>query len=279
MANQSTGPWLVVMRCEGVQVGEGNRQINVYTYRLKDPILDLTALLRREDVQKALQKVIENPGDALLRRKAANVMRTAPWRLTRHDVVTLGPAERLESGRKTSDDLMDATVEGSIIIRDCQNVQIGNHNTQRNEHTLLFRTSRVNTVELLDKAPKVARALVDVVTAPYSDKRLESKLHTELTRALNAQPCHPESISHRIVPGESTSISDGYGVSAYRWNNGRVINKGQYDVEISEIGTQVREATMDALPSLTHVDQPSEPDQDFDIPDAEIGRSLGGFTL
>lgn len=70
---------------------------------------------------------------------------------------------------------------------------------------------------------------MDVVTAPYSDKKLDSKLHTELTRALKAQPCHPESISQRAGPGETTSISDGHGVSVYGRNSGRISNRGHYD--------------------------------------------------
>lgn len=270
------GPWLVIVGCEGVQLGECNRQINVYTYRLEEPVVDFTEILQREDVRKALREVIEHPQDKRLLKRAVRVMCAGPWQLQRHDVIDTGPQERAEVAHEAEAALRD--VEGSVIIRNCDRVQIGNHNTQYNEPTLVFHAASVNTVELLDKAPRVARALVDVVTtSAHPEKGLE-KLHSELTEALNSQPCHPEPFAQRVDPTEQTVIESMPTVSVFTHVQPRIDTTGTIDVQIdtSGIGDEARLLTADLRDEVAHTPDRSPQSCTDDLtPDI----SIPGFHL
>ena len=272
------GPWLVIVGCEGVQLGECNRQINVYTYRLEEPVVDFAEILQREDVRKALREVIEHPQDQRLLERAVRVMCAGRWRLQRHDVIDTGPRERAEVAHEAEAALRD--VEGSVIIRNCDRVQIGNHNTQYNEPTLVFRKASVNTVELLDKAPRVARALVDVVTtSTHPEKGLE-KLHAELTEALNAQPCHPEPFAQRVDPAKQTVIESIPTVSVFKHVQPRIDTTGIIDVQIgaSGIGDEVRLLTADLRDEEVHTpDRSPQSCADGLTPDGDPGISSPGL--
>ncbi|MFF3883534.1 RIP homotypic interaction motif-containing protein [Streptomyces sp. NPDC001914] len=193
-------------------MGKHNRQINVYTYRLEEPEVDFTELLEQEDVREALLKVIENPDDALLRRRAVNLLSGGRWRWHRQDVIELGSREPDEFTGEPVTDLYSIAGAGAVIISNCQDVQIGDHNVQRNKHLLVYRRSSVDTLELLRKTPKVAASLVDAVTSAQPEQAME-KLRRELTAALDSQPCEPEFVAERIQPDEPRSFVDEHGVS------------------------------------------------------------------
>ncbi|MFF7947393.1 RIP homotypic interaction motif-containing protein [Streptomyces griseorubiginosus] len=229
---EASGPWLVLMDCQGAQVGEHNRQINVYTYRLENPEVDFAEILKRADVQEALMKVIENPDDVWLRRRAVNLVRGGSWRWHRHDVIDLGPREPGESAGESVTDLYRFASAGAVVVSNCRNVQIGDHNIQRNKHLLVYRRSSVNTVELLDKAPRIAASLVDIVTSAQPEKGME-KLRRELTSALNSQPCEPEAVAERVRRDESRIYAGEFGVSVARHRTPRQTNVARYETQLS----------------------------------------------
>ncbi|MFE3031009.1 RIP homotypic interaction motif-containing protein [Streptomyces canus] len=229
---QVSEPWLVLVDCQGAQVGEHNRQINVYTYRLEEPEVDFTEILEQADVQEALLKVLENPHDVLLRRRAVNLLCGGRWRWHRQDVIDLGPREPDEFAGKAVTDLYSMAGAGAVIVSNCRDVQIGNHNVQRNKHLLVYRRSSVNTFELLDRVPRIAVSLVDVVTSAQPEKGME-KLRRELTSALNSQPCEPKSVAERVQRDESQIIVGEHGVSVARDRTPRQRNVTRVETHLS----------------------------------------------
>ncbi|MFG2795891.1 RIP homotypic interaction motif-containing protein [Streptomyces pseudovenezuelae] len=265
-----SGPWLVLVGCQGAQVGEHNRQINVYTYRLEEPEVDFTEILKREDVHEALLKVVENPGDVLLRRRAVNLLRGGRWQLRRQDVIDLGPREPDEFAGEAVTDLYSVAGAGAVIVSNCRDVQIGNHNVQRTKHHLVYRRSSVNTFELLERAPRIAASLVDVVTGEQPEKGME-KLCSELTSALNSQRCGPESVAERVGPGESRSFVGELGVSVGRDRTPRQRDITRVETQLSVDGEWAARCE-DVFEEL-HAHQSS------DVPSVESRDDIPGLDL
>ncbi|MFF4591236.1 hypothetical protein [Streptomyces sp. NPDC001388] len=91
-------------------------------------------------------------------------------------------------------------------------------------------------MELVREAPRVARALVDVVTGARPEKGLE-KLRDELTAALNSRPCRPESLARRVepVPGVPQMVVGEAAASLSFDGRPRAFDRGGFDAVLSRV--------------------------------------------
>jgi hypothetical protein len=108
--------------CRGVQVGDGGRQENRYTFRIDRPKINLLDLLQETGVLKRLALLAANPTDRGLRAEIVDALRGSSW--------TLLPDEyQLQSGEFRD----GAGWCGTLFC--AQGVQIGDNNNQRNMFT------------------------------------------------------------------------------------------------------------------------------------------------
>ncbi|MET8765662.1 RIP homotypic interaction motif-containing protein [Streptomyces sp. NPDC004658] len=163
---------LLVIGCRGVQIGDSNTQFNTYTYRLQDPPLDFSDVLRTPAVRAVLRRLILDPDNDTLRQEAVAKLRAGPWHLVKKDTLDLGPLEPNPLSAAAAAELPD--MEGFIAVRDSQGVQIGDGCVQQNDFTYVCRRPAVNVHALLKGSDKVAHSLVDAVVNPPARETAES---------------------------------------------------------------------------------------------------------
>lgn len=159
MPSHHDEPVLVVVRCRGVQLGRHNYQINIYAFRIKRSEIDFSELLRRPDVRDALIALSGNPEVKSLRRAAEQALCAGSWRSIGRTDIDLGTPEREKRDLRQSRSV--PWLDGTVIIRDCEGVQIGNRNTQRNRFEYVCRNTRVDAKTLLEQSPEIATIIVD----------------------------------------------------------------------------------------------------------------------
>lgn len=203
------GDWRVLItRSRGVQVGNHNRQLNLYEYRVQRPQIDLQAVLRDSAVQRALLRLADAPNDDRLRRSAEESLTgTFPEvaRLFRRPAsLDLRHVTNSRHELTTGWDWLD----GLVVVTRCEGVQVGDHQTQRNTYRYVATHTKVNARHLLADHPEVARAVIGVAIDGGSSAALQ---HT-LTRVVESLPrlhapdasgvtAHPSIGPPRVIAG------------------------------------------------------------------------------
>ncbi|MEU1746680.1 hypothetical protein ACWD8I_06385 [Micromonospora arida] len=142
--------WVVELRdVRGAQIGDHNRQSNRFVVHRPDRAIDFGDVLDREDVQRAVRRLSERPGDRGLRDELVTALRGATGGRVDSRPLVLTARVR-EPG----------FWEGLLIIDDVRGVQVGDHGTQRNtfRYTVM---DEPRAAALLRENFGLARALAD----------------------------------------------------------------------------------------------------------------------
>ena len=138
----------------GVQVGPGNRQLNLYTWEVVTPkIEDLAKRLNDGDVKKAAARLAANPADAAARRSLLNALAPGGLRLG-------GPTTRLRiTALRAGPAHSGSWLNGTVLFRDVSHGQVGAGNTQRNN--FVYAVAPDNARRILADHRDLAKALID----------------------------------------------------------------------------------------------------------------------
>jgi hypothetical protein len=140
---------------DGGQVGEHNKQVNLFRYRL-EPTIDLRTVLERAQVRSALAEFAVSRGDPAAREeaiKAIQSMRTSvrtDW--GRGD----GRVDSLQGAAHGS----VSTLAGTVVLCDCRGIQVGNHLRQYNTFAFVLAPT-LDVHKLFAEHPDVVETIVD----------------------------------------------------------------------------------------------------------------------
>ncbi|MFJ9565939.1 RIP homotypic interaction motif-containing protein [Streptomyces fuscichromogenes] len=181
--------------------------------------MNFAPVLRRAPVQKALAQLIRKPDDEALRAQVMKELGADRFSLLRADTVRLGSVERQRvqppgSSASPHDNLLrllrEQDAEGLIMIRDCQGVQIGDHDVQANEFVYTCKRSQVNEWALLREHPQLAEALVDAVIGQVVPDK--DDLRSQVDSALRATSFDPPAIGRISQANGVRSVTEADGV-------------------------------------------------------------------
>jgi hypothetical protein len=199
---------LMIVGSRGVQVGQDNRQTNIYSYLLNTRRLDVTAVLRKSGVVQALKLALANPEDPKLREGVVAALGKNRCRFFRHDTINFGKPDQDRLPRSVSAEL--ATIEGTIIISKCRGVQLGNSNKQNNTFNYIYRNTTVDIVQLAEQVPAVAITLANLIIDGNTSARTRD-LDNALVNALEAyRPPPPAGVRRPALASKVVTGVDGY---------------------------------------------------------------------
>ena len=145
----------VFIGIDGGQVGDHNKQVNLFRYRL-EPTINLRAVLERAPVRAALARFAASQGDPSEREAAIEAIRSTrtggrtDWGHGQRRVDPLPPPE---SGSI-------AWLSGTVVICDCRGIQIGNHLRQYNTFSSVLAPT-INVCELFRESQDLVETIVD----------------------------------------------------------------------------------------------------------------------
>jgi hypothetical protein len=178
---------VVLIGVDGAAVGEGNRQYNVFRYRL-EPTVDIAAVLEDPAVQDALAEFAASRGDPAARAAAIAAIRScrtgarSDWTRCeqRIDPLPRDPDAEIEM------------LGGTVLITDCRGVQVGNRMRQYNTFTSVLAPT-IDLADLLCRDRQLIEMIVDYACeggATYRtlQNELASAVCGEAGRALPGRP-------------------------------------------------------------------------------------------
>jgi hypothetical protein len=195
----------------GLQIGRGNHQLNVYTFDVQTPKIDLAARLEDPDVIGLVHVLACDPTDERARQRLITAIAPGGWGLG-------GPRSHLRittlrSGITDRSSLFD----GFTIFADVQGVQVGDNSRQRNEFVYTVAPTGSGR-DLLQDNPGLARALVNCA-CPLPGGGSQSELNRQLQESMAHLPLRPGDGVQRSVhvdapgPGQTLTIRRADGVS------------------------------------------------------------------
>lgn len=142
---------VVVDRCQGVQVGDHNVQVNSYEFDVRRVDVELDRVLVRRDVRAALSRLAADPENATLRARADDVLGAGPLFAHHPQVRTRVKPVVARTG---STGLWNA-----VVVRDSQGVQISENAWQENLFVYVT-TAELDGRQLLRDSPELRESLI-----------------------------------------------------------------------------------------------------------------------
>jgi hypothetical protein len=157
---------IAIIDSHGVQVGHGNRQINVYHYSVEGVSVDLSSVTTRTCVLAAVARYAKDrtPGN---RDAAVQALGGSWWQFDGRAVVD--PSQwkvHFARPRGGHEDLTIDQLDGTIVIDSCSGVQIGDYNRQRNDFEYKVFHPDVNVERLLASVDFAGAVLDTMVDGP-----------------------------------------------------------------------------------------------------------------
>ena len=195
-----------VERSAGVQVGDHNRQLNQYQFKIERPHVSLDHLLEGHPARlHSFERLVANPDS-----------RMANYAFRRH--LSAGP--ELPSSRVLFADTsrapkvrISAHVDecGATVVEGSRAVQVGDHDIQRNDFSYKLTGQEISLEQMLHDRPDLARGLAMTVRHPDN-----AAVQRSLTRQISDVYTRGSEPSLRILnhdlPGSRLSVEQGAGV-------------------------------------------------------------------
>jgi hypothetical protein len=143
---------IVVDRSRGVQIGDGNRQVNKFRFRVEQPRVSVDELLGTAARLRAFENLVAHPYDPI-----------ANWAF-RHQMPAKGSPEGRVRSISTSASLTTRIAarvddQGQIVVSKSQGVQVGSGVTQHNTYNERAVKPELRLEPMLRAHPYLARSL------------------------------------------------------------------------------------------------------------------------
>jgi hypothetical protein len=193
---------VVMSRSRGVQIGEHNRQLNQFRYRIVQPRVSLQRLLDGHPArQQALARLAANPNSSFANYLFRRRLPTEPS-LSRGRVrfaETAGPQAVRVAAR--IDD------RGAIVVDRSKGVQVGNWNTQRNRFSYRVQQD-LSLAAILRSRPDLARSLATAIRHPAAQRSFTRRL----TGAYGASGRLPNNLATQYRGAAGLTVTHASGV-------------------------------------------------------------------
>ncbi|MER5431881.1 RIP homotypic interaction motif-containing protein [Streptomyces sp. NPDC002588] len=252
-------PTVLVIGCRAVQIGDHNWQFLHFRCELEAQ-LDFTPVLRRSDVQQALEELALDPENSELRDRVMSQL-CRRWEFFGSKALELrrvervkGPAgARITPGERVLDSLCEPDTGSIVVVRDCEGVQIGDHSRQTAEFAYVCKRPKLSETTLLRENPAVAGALVDIMIG-RAEPGPGDALHREVELALRSYGVHFTEPG-KVIQGPNTTIVTGAEGMAFGRENHVVRSEEVHPLprmpsiaaERARIGRRVVRVEMDRL--------------------------------
>ena len=195
-----------VARSAGVQVGDHNRQLNHYRFKIERPRVSLDHLLEGHPARlRSLERLVANPRSWM-----------ANWAFRQH--LSAGPA-RPSSRVLFADTSRAATTRisarvdeyGAMVVENSRGVQAADHSIQRNDFNYRLAGQEVSLKRMLHDRPDLVRGLAMTVRYPGNpavQRSFTRQISNEITRG--GEPSL--GIMNQDWPGSGLSVEQAAGV-------------------------------------------------------------------
>jgi hypothetical protein len=226
---------VVLVGVRGAQVGDGNRQLNVFVRTIEDPKINFEVLMADSEISAALAGLAADPEDAGLRQAAVDalsgVRRSATdWTTayTSTGTAALGPGAR--------------GLDGTVAVIRSRGVQVGDHHYQ--ENTIVHTVSPDIAPTVLLENPDVVNGLIDLACSPGDTKAtaeferaVGSALVADLASSAAARRGHG-TVYRPPAAGRTLRVTGTAGVAIGK----RVSQKTQF-AQTAHLGRNLRRST------------------------------------
>lgn len=226
---------ILLVELSGAQVGDENRQLNVYVRTIEDPKVDFESLMTDSDVAAALARLAATPGDADLRQAAVDALAG----------VQRSAADWTEAYAGTGTAAMSpgaSNLDGTVAVVRSRGVQVGDGQYQ--ENTIVHTVSPEVAATVLLENPDVVNGLLDVASAPGDataaaafERAVGAALVADLACSAAARRGHG-TVYRPPGSGRTLRVQNAAGVSV----GNRVSQKTEF-AQTAYIGRKVRRST------------------------------------
>jgi hypothetical protein len=247
---------ITVSRSAGVQVGDHNRQLNHYRFKLDRPQVSLDDLLKGHPARlRALERLAASPRSWIANYAFRRRLPAGPTRPSSRVLfagAAGGPTVRIS-----------ARVDeyGAMVVENSRGVQVTDHGIQRNEFNYKLADQEISFERTLRDRPDLVRGLAMTLRHPGNPAVARS-----FTRRLSAAYTHGSAPSLSILnqdwPGRDLSVQQGAGV---QW--------GADNTRIDRVSADIRrmvltgwEATAESITAT--IDTPAAPRTSINEPAA-----------
>jgi hypothetical protein len=285
---------IVIDRSRAVQVGDGNRQLNNFRYKVEQPRVSVDDLLRgHPGRQRAFEKLIDNPSSMV-----------ANWVFRQYLSGAARPQGRVRftsaSGPRMARVAARLDERGHVVVDRSQGVQMGTGVTQRNKFNYRVVRPELSLEPMLRGNARLARTLA--LTARYPGNAAAQRSFTgQLANAYKHPRTSFSDSSALLARTTGLVVSDGAGVQLGSDN----IRKDRIDVSVRSVRVthwtpqtrpspitqpadnhpaQYGDARRPAEPRTTHARVQATPRDDMDLnpsrisPSVRSPRGTGGFS-
>jgi hypothetical protein len=259
-----------VSRSAGLQVGDHNRQLNHYRFKLDRPQVSLDDLLKGHPARlRALERLAANPRSWMANYAFRRRLPTGPTQPSSRVLfagAAGGPTVRIS-----------ARVDeyGAMVVENSRGVQVTDHGIQRNDFHYKLAGQEISLERMLRDRPDLVRGLAMTIRHPGSPAVARS-----FTRRLSAAYTHGSAPSlsslNQDWPGRDLSVQQGAGV---QWGTGNT-RTDRVSVDVRRMALTGWEATAERV--AARIDPPATPrtsiDRPSSVPDpADLGPDISAL--
>ena len=242
---------ITVARSAGVQVGNHNRQLNRYQFRMDRPQVSLDHLLKGHPATlRSFERLVANPRSWLANYAFRHRLPTGP--ATPGRGVLFADTSRIRAMR------ISARVDehGATVVDNSRGVQVGDHNRMRNDFSYKLTGQELSLGRMLHDRPDLARSLAMTVRHPGNPA-----VQRSFTRQVSAAYTHGSAPSLRILnqdlPGGNLFVHESAGAQI-----------GIGNTRTDRVSVDIRRMALTGWDSIAKaVDEPAPAPQAIDGPD------------
>ena len=197
-----------VARSAGVQVGNHNRQLNRYQFRMDRPQVSLDHLLEGHPAAlRSFQKLVAHPYSLTANYAFRHHLPAGPARPGRG--VLFADTSRAPTKRIST----HVDEHGATVVENSRGIQVGDHNTMRNEFSYKLTGQELSLQRMLRGRPDLVRDLAMTVRHP-GNPAVQRSFARRVSGAFNRGAAPSLSILNQDLPGSRVSVDGAFGVQA-----------------------------------------------------------------
>lgn len=195
-----------VAKSAGVQVGNHNRQLNRYQFRIDRPRVSLDHLLTEHPATlRAFERLVANPRSWVANYSFRHHLPTGPTAAGRGVLFT--DASRPPTTRLSA----HVDEHGATVVENSRGVQVGDHNRMRNDFRYKLTGQEISLGGLLRDRPDLARTLAMTIRYP-GNPAVQRSFTRQFSDAYAHGGTSSLSILNQDLPGANLSVDRGVGV-------------------------------------------------------------------
>jgi hypothetical protein len=250
-----------VSRSAGVQVGDHNRQLNHYQFKLDRPQVSLDDLLEGHPGRlHALERLAANPDSWMANyafRHGLSAGPATPGIGVLFADVAAGPTMRISA---------HVDEYGAMVVESSRGVQVTDHGVQRNDFQYRLAEQDLSLEGMLRARPDLVRGLAVAMRHPG-----HPAVERSFTRQISQAYIHGSEPSLQVLnldwPGSGLSVEGGAGV---QWGTGNS-RTDEVSLDIRRMALTGWQETAEQI--AAKIEEPAAPQASIDGPDAVPGVS------